>query len=39
MFNDLITKMKNSGIWEGKPFSDKKLAKLFKQDFKNFVQE
>ena len=32
-----MKKMINSGIWEGKPFSDTGLAKKFKHDFEQFV--
>ena len=39
MYNELMKKMINSGIWEGKPFSDAGLAKKFKHDFEQFVQD
>lgn len=31
--------MKQSGIWEGKPFADPNLAKKYKKDFAQFQQE
>ena len=31
--------MTKSGIWEGKPFQDAKLAKRFQKEFEKFVEE
>ncbi len=39
LFKELIDKMTKSGIWEGKPFQDVKLAKRFQKDFLSFVEE
>lgn len=39
LYNELISKMEKSGIWEGQPFSDETLAKRFKPELDLFVQE